>query len=139
MEVAAFVLAILSAAFSLVTYFVSVKHDKKQDTIEAFSRLQNEALDKLYYFTPSEIKEIAKDNRSEKFKEISLYLARIEHFSVGVNSKLYDQKTAYRLAGEMFHPIYEKLLPIIETKRKIPGSEKVFDDFEAFVKNLSRE
>ena len=69
-------------------------------------------------------------SRPEQYKVLSLYLARLEHFSVGVNQGIYDEKTAYALAGELLGPLYDKLLPLIEAKRKVPNGEKVYDDFE---------
>lgn len=130
------VIALLSAGFSIYTWVSKVQHDKKQATITAFNTLQNEALDKLYFYTDSQITEIATKSRSEEYKKLSLYLTRIEHFSVGVNTRIYDVKTAYRLAGEALIPTYMKLKPLIDYKRKVYSANNVYDDFELLYNKL---
>ena len=133
MNIAAIIISLVSFLVSLAGLVLSTIHDKRQDTIEAFSRLQEEALDKLYFYSKSKIEVISQDNKSEEYKLITLYLSRLEHFSVGVNTHLYNKKIAYRLAGEMFPYIYDKLQPMIIVKRRIHGAENVYDEFEQFV------
>ena len=49
--------------------------------------------------------------------EISTYIARIEHFCVGVNSEIYDRKTVYNLAhGFLDGTILKRIEPIINRK-----------------------
>lgn len=55
---------------------------------------------------------------------------RIEHFSVGVNSDIYDVDIVKRLAGKHFCALYDKLLPMIEKKRRINKSDKHYDEFK---------
>ena len=72
-------------------------------------------MDHLNYYKPARISEIAKDPRSEKYKKIGAYIARIEHFCVGVNQKIYDRKTVYELAhGYLDGGIKKRIEPIIE-------------------------
>ena len=85
--------SVIAAIFSLITYRKSIVHDRQQATLDAYNQLQEQALDHLNYYMPAAIKEIAKDRRSEEYKKLSAYVARIEHFCVGVNQKIYDQKT----------------------------------------------
>ena len=79
--------------------------------------LQNEEeiaeSDNLYVY----IKEIAKNSRNERYKEISTYIARIEHFCVGVNLEIYDRKTIYNLAhGFLDGTILKRIEPIMNRK-----------------------
>ena len=53
-------------------------------------------------YTPAEIRKIAMDNRGNQYKEVSGLVARIEHFCVGVNQKIYDFDTVYELAHGYF-------------------------------------
>lgn len=85
----------------------------------AYNQLQEQALDHLNYYMPAAIKEIAKDRRSEEYKKLSAYVARIEHFCVGVNHKIYDQKTVYELAHGYFDGgLKTRIEPIIERKNQ---------------------
>lgn len=94
--------SVIAAVFSLITYRKSIVHDRQQATLEAYNQLQEQALDHLNYYVPTQVAEIAKDPRSDEYKKISAYIARIEHFCVGVNQKIYDQKTVYELAHGYF-------------------------------------
>ena len=111
--------SVIAAAFSLITYRKSIIHDRQQATLDAYNQLQEQALDHLNYYVPTQITEIAKDPRSEEYKKISAYIARIEHFCVGVNQKIYDRKTVYELAhGYLDSSIKKRIEPIIEKKNK---------------------
>ena len=130
------VLSIILAIHSIYVYNKTVDHDKKKSTLDAFNLLQEQVLDKLNLYSIKEIKKISEDPHSEIYKEISGLLARIEHFSVGVNSKIYDIETLKRLAEKYFYALYDKLLPIITKKRKINTSDKHYDEFEKLIKNI---
>ena len=140
MEIAISIISLFFVASSFLhSFFVysqTVKHDKKQATLDAFNILQEQVLDKINLYSNSKIKEIAEDARSKEYKELTILMARIEHFSVGVNSKIYDLRTVKRLAGKHFGVLYNKLLPMIEKKRKINKSDKHYDEFELLINNL---
>lgn len=111
--------SVIAAAFSLITYRKSIIHDRQQATLDAYNQLQEQALDHLNYYVPTRVAEIAKDPRSEEYKKISAYIARIEHFCVGVNQKIYDEKTVYELAhGYLDSSIKKRIEPVIEKKNK---------------------
>lgn len=111
--------SVIAAVFSLITYRKSIVHDRQQATLDAYNQLQEQALDHLNYYVPTQVAEIAKDPRSDEYKKISAYIARIEHFCVGVNQKIYDQKTVYELAhGYLDGGIKKRIEPIIERKNR---------------------
>ena len=111
--------SVIAAVFSLITYRKSIVHDRQQATLDAYNQLQEQALDHLNYYMPEAIKEITKNPRSEDFKKISAYIARIEHFCVGVNQKIYDRKTVYELAHGYFDGgLKTRIEPIIERKNR---------------------
>ena len=111
--------SVIAAVFSLITYRKSIVHDRQQATLDAYNQLQEQALDHLNYYVPTRVAEIAKDPRSEEYKKISAYIARIEHFCVGVNQKIYDEKTVYELAhGYLDSSIKKRIEPVIEKKNK---------------------
>ncbi len=119
-DIMTIVLAFAALAVSLITYIKSVVHDRKRDTLDAFNTLQNEAFDKLNLLMPADIQEIAKHPTSKEYKEVSGYIARIEHFCVGVNMDIYDRETVYQLAHGYLDSkvIVDRITPIIEKKHR---------------------
>ena len=130
MEYFALGLSILSFVCSAFTYIRGAKREKMQATLDAFNLLQEQVLDKLNLYRKSDIQRISENVHSQEYKELSSLLARCEHFSVGVNSGIYDLKTVDRLARLYIRGVYEKMLPMIEKKRQINTAAKHYDDFE---------
>ena len=58
----------IAIIFSVFTFFQNVVHDRKVNTLNAFNVLQEQCFDKLNLYSPSEIKEICKNRKSEKYK-----------------------------------------------------------------------
>lgn len=144
MEIATFVLSIISillafgsAIFSWRVHKQTVIHDKKQATLDAINILQVQVFDELYDYTNSEIVAISQNNRSEEYKRITKLMARIEHFSVGVNSDIYSINITKRLAGRHFCAIYDKVLPMIKKKRETFKNDKHYNEFEKLVEELN--
>lgn len=137
-SVASTVLALFSVAVSLVTYSRTVAHNRKKDTLDAYNTLQEQAFDKLNLIMPKEIAEIAKHPSSPDYKKLSGYLARIEHFCVGVNKGIYDRKTVYALAHGYLdgNQILSRILPLIE--RRNQNSEDFYKNIK-FVLGWMRE
>ncbi len=113
------IIAVTSLLFSLYNYFCGVLHDRKRDTLNAFNILQEQSFDKLNQYMPAEIRDISKNNKSEEYKKVIGYIARIEHFCVGVNKKIYDRKTLFELAHGYLDGsvIRNRIMPIIESKK----------------------
>lgn len=137
LSILAMVISVISGGFALYTFIWTARRDRKQATLDAYNQLQEQALDHLNYYMPAQIGEIAKDPRSEEYKKISAYIARIEHFCVGVNQKIYDRKTVYELAhGYLDSSIKKRIEPIIEKKNKFghdyyANIHQVYDWMEA--------
>ena len=56
------------------------------------------------------------DSAVDEYRKISGYLARIEHFALGVNTGIYDAKVTERAATTYFVMLYSKLIPILAVK-----------------------
>ena len=137
MEAVTLFISIISLCFSLFTWYRALIHDRKKDTLDAFNVLQQQALDPLQSYTRARIREIAEDSRSEEYRIVSTYLARIEHFCVGVEQKVYDQRTVWELSeGFLNRGVYEKLKPIIEHKNQ---QKNYYRNFLAVVEKMNRE
>jgi hypothetical protein len=137
MEAVTVLISIVSLCFSLFTWYRALIHDRKKDTLDAFNVLQQQALDPLQSYTRARIREIAEDSRSEEYRIVSTYLARIEHFCVGVEQKIYDQRTVWELSeGFLNRGVYEKLKPIIEHKNQ---QNNYYRNFLTVVQKMNRE
>lgn len=117
LSVIAIVISVLTGGFAAYTFYWTARRDRQQATLDAYNQLQKQALDHLNYYMPTQIKEIAKNPRSEEYKKISAYVARIEHFCVGVNQDIYDRETVYALARDYLDgSIKYRIEPIIDRK-----------------------
>ena len=122
------VVAVASVIFSVITYNRTVKHDRKQATLEAYNRLQAEVFDNFNKYTPAQIRSICDEPTSPEYKTISGYLARIEHFCIGVNEKIYDEDIFYAMAHGYFdgHQLKKRIEPLLEAKNKSNDSQQLF-------------
>ena len=50
LSIIAIVISVVSGGFALYTFLWTAQRDRKQATLEAYNRLQNEVFDKLYIF-----------------------------------------------------------------------------------------
>lgn len=118
-SVIALAFSLVSGIFALYTFVWTARRDRKQSTLDAFNSLQEQALDTLNKYTGTEIKRIVEEKNKEEYRTLSKCLARLEHFSVGVNTGIYDRKTVYELAhGYLDLAIWYKLQPMLEQKHK---------------------
>ena len=131
----------IAIIFSVFTFFQNVVHDRKVNTLNAFNLLQEQCFDKLNAYLPSEIKEICKNKKSKEYKKLRGYVARLEHFCVGVNNRIYDKKTVYDLAHGYLDGkvIGERISPIIETKNTDEDYFKNIHKVLEYMKNKKAE
>ena len=108
----------VSLIVACVTQRRAVNRQRRQATIEAYARLQEDVLDKLADFKTKEAKQAA-ENCMETEEERQIYhgykvlIARLEHFAVGIQENTYDFNTFYKLGGIHIKYLYEKVEPII--------------------------
>ena len=133
------VVSLLSFAWSLLVHHRSLVRERRQDTLDAFNVLQSQVLDELRQYDKGDIEKISKNNHDPRYKELSSLLARCEHFSVGVNQKIYDLETVRRLGGEHIVRIYTDFLPLINTKRKYKNNLERYREFETLAIKLGYE
>ena len=118
----ALIISALAFVFAALSYYLDTRRKAKLETLNAYRLLQKSALDHINQWTPSEIRKAVQDKRSEEYKQLSGYLAEIEHFCVGLNTRIYDYKTFYNLAHGYFDSdrgmLKPRLLPLLETKQK---------------------
>lgn len=145
-SILAVIVSIATFLFTVMVTYHGEQREKKQATLEALNVLQEQVFDNLNTHTFGEIAEVAEkwseaidaknkyvkntQGRAEEFwnnhheyqsvideyRKISGYLARIEHFALGVNTGIYDAKVTERAATTYFVILYKKLLPILAVK-----------------------
>ena len=141
-SVVSIAIAFLSVGISIFTYRQTMRRDRKQATLEAYNRLQSEVFDALNTYSPAEIESICEDKRSEEYKILSGYLARIEHFCVGINEKIYDWDVFYAMAHGYFdgYILRKRIEPIIDSKHTGTGGDELFyTDTQTVLKKMSKK
>lgn len=138
--------------FTIMVTYRGEQREKKQATLDALNVLQEQVFDNLNTYTFGEIKNISSqwqlslqekdkyvsdkqetaeefwnahheyDSAIEEYRKVSGYLARIEHFALGVNTGIYDVKVTERAATAYFAMLYKKLMSILAVKNKSTSS-----------------
>ena len=125
-SLAAMIISLISVIVSVAIYLLGIQRAKKQDTLDAYNLLQVQVFDKLNLITYQEIADLCEqvesgwidDETNTKYFELLGYLARLEHFSLGVNTGIYDAKTAARAGTAYLYALHKKLLPVIDLQEK---------------------
>ena len=138
MAVVSCVIAITSVVISVITYHNTVVNDRKSATLEAYNRLQAEVFDPLNSYTPMEISDICENTKSVEYKVLSGYLARIEHFCIGVNEKIYDKDVFYKMAHGYFdgHILYHRIEPILMSKK---NAEQYYSNTYSVLEQMNKK
>ena len=140
LSIIAIVLSVISGGFSLYSFVWTARRDRKQATLDAYNQLQEQAFDKLNTYSPAAIREVAKDSKSEEYRTVSGYIARIEHFCVGVNQNIYDRRTVYALAhGYLDGQVLKRRMEPIIDKKQIGASEDYYENIHAVLNWMEKE
>ena len=124
-------------------FFCERMRCRKEATIHAFDQLET-STDVLFLFKQNKedvdslvkIKEADKDAQSDEWESLSKALPLIEHFAVGINSKIYDKATLNRMAGNQIISTYLACEELIKYKRTGWGKGKNYAEFEKMAKDL---
>ena len=141
------VLSVISTFGSTValinSIYVQQRLAKRQTTIEAFNILQNEVLDILVFdkFGNAEIivENTYNSKCEEAYKAYKTLVARLEHFAVGVNQKVYDFKVVNKLAGIHLIYLYEKIKPVIDNANKYSHEILYYGEFVKLIDRLKKQ
>lgn len=158
-SLAAMLISLVSVIVSVAIYILGINRDKKQATLDAFNVLQEQVFDKLNQYTYAQINDVCatwnqignKKTLTEEekaheeycvseYRLLSGYLARIEHFALGVNAGIYDAKIAERAGTTYLRMLYRsKLKPLIDIKNGT-GEEGVeyYAEFRKLVESIEK-
>lgn len=132
----ALLLSGLSMVGSAFVYYTGRQRERRTATLNAFNVLQEQVLDHLNLYTRKRVEEIAASPKSEEYKLLSGYLARLEHFAVGINTEIYDVQVVKRLAGRYLCGLQDKIDPLIQKKRQLNRTAKHYDELEAMLNQM---
>ncbi len=137
MDIAALIISILALVLSLIQFIRDTSREKKEATLIAYNEIQDDVFSILTKY-PYPMPEI--EYHSKEWLELTICLAKLERFSVGINTRIYSIDTLNRLGGAYYIRQFEKLKPIIDRKRNdnlVP--EKHYDEFEITVNMLKKK
>lgn len=139
-------ISILALIFSVITFFDERRRNRKEATIHAFDDLDGKICSEEY----GRLQELDEDavtrlvngykrsngTENPKWDAVTKGLALIEHFAVGINTKVYDVETLNAMAGNFMIKLYETLLPIIKEKRSSPDGQNNYKEFKQMMEKL---
>lgn len=98
-SIIAVVVSVATFLFTVLVTYRGEQREKKQATLDDFWESHHEY-----------------DSVVDEYRKISGYLARIEHFALGVNTGIYDAKVTERAATTYFVMLFSKMMPILSVK-----------------------
>lgn len=140
MDILALLISIAALVLSFVQFIRDASRGKKEATLNAFYALQNEVFDSLDELLVNKDIEISAIKLgTDEWGTVTTALAKIEQFSVGINTNIYSIEILNRVAGAYFILLFENFKPIIEKKRSQNISKgKHYDEFEQTVLHLKK-
>lgn len=174
LSITAVIVSFATFLFTVIVTYCGEQREKKQATLEALNVLQEQVFDNINQYTFNKIKDVADkwqkslaarddfvkskqgidtdfweqnhefDQVIDEYKKISGYLARIEHFSLGVNTGIYDVKVTERAATTYFVVLYKKLMPVLAVKNGGNAKDKdikndYHNEFLTLVKSIEEK
>ena len=109
-----------SVILAVLFYFKDKKRSNKLATLEAYDRLQRDVFDELNQWKPQDVREAMSNHSSEEYVQLSVMLARIEHFCAGIQHRIFDFEIFRDISkgyfGNQRGKLYGRILPILEEK-----------------------
>ena len=142
LDIVTILISLLAFGFSIAQFLCERNRNRREATIHAFDELQKE----IFHSGKTNLKDLKEEKSKEyvskkelgfilsedeeAWDELTYKMSLIEHFSVGINEKVYDVKILNGMAGDLIIRLYKSLLPIIEYKRKSPDGKHNYIEFE---------
>lgn len=141
----AVVISIVALIFSMKQFYYERSRNRKEATIHAFDQLEsNESIKFLFSCSKGDVdsfvirRKQADNCIKDKWDLISGALPLLEHFAVGINSKIYDVETLNRMAGNKIITVHYNCSKLLQHKRVGVGNEKNYSEFEDMVNRLKK-
>lgn len=114
------IISIVSLSLSILTFVTNQINNKRNKTVDEFSKLRSDVLDKLDALSLDDIDGAYKDNDTSKKSEIRNYMAKLEAFCVLVNNKYLD----FNLFKKMNNSFINSTNMILKYKRVLHNMRK---------------
>ena len=134
MDIIALIISFLALGLSAVQYLEESSRQKKEATLNIYNRLQDDVFSKLKKY---DLKSLEKGDKG--WDEVTTCLAKIENFSVGINTNIYSIDILNSLGGNFFVEQHDNLIPIINKKREEDKGNKHYDQFQKVVERLKKK
>ena len=143
-SVVAIIISVVALFISVLQFFMERRFYRNEATINAFSLLQKDVLEKDSFKNVNitdviNFHELKTSETDKAWELLSEQMARIEQFSVGVNTNVYSIKIVDRMAGSHLIKEFERLKPIIDKKRINSKTNKRYEEFEKMVDSLKKK
>ena len=106
--------AVAAVIVGIITYTKDIRRKKKQDTLEAYSRLQREVIFDIVTMEKKDIQEACKHKVSAEYKKLTQQLIEIEMFCSGLENNIYDFDVFFDTAQDYFDNPKSVLRPRLE-------------------------
>lgn len=141
------IISIISITVSVIAFVHSIylQHylSRKKATIEAFNTLQNEVLDKLVFDEKGNAELIVTNLHNQDcvkaYNDYRTLVARLEHFAIGVNQRIYSFRVVKTLAGTHLISLFQKVKPIIDKSNEHFPENHNYREFTRLVERLKTE
>lgn len=137
------VISFLALWFSLRQYYCERNRNRKEATIHAFDTLEgSDSIIFLFSCSSIQIDDYVQrrteyDKRiDQEWASLSNALHLIEHFAVGINSKVYDITTLNSMAGNKIISTYNNCEKLLCHKRMGVGNGNNYSEFSKMVNDL---
>ena len=138
-------LSVGALVFSIMQFCFERRRTRKEATIHAFDQLEeNPSVNILFAMSKKEIDNLVQRHKTEDQRIVSQWdtlgmaLPLLEHYAVGVNSKVYDIETLNRMAGNKIIRVHQNCENLLQDKRDGFGNGKNYCEFEEMVNRLKK-
>ena len=134
------VISLGALGLSLFTFLSERVRLRKEATLHAYLKIQTETIKRLKEVDKGENSFINLDKSSDKenWDKVTLSLAEIENFAVGINTNIYNIYVLNRLGGSNIIEWYRTLKPVIFKKRGVSTNGEHYNEFENMIRSLER-
>lgn len=137
------IVAVFSLCRSVKTQKDIQKNEVKRATIDAFSKLQEDVLDKLVSEDKANAAIIAEERNDNEeckkaYNDYKTLVARLDHFSIGIEQGVYDLDVVDKLAGEHLVFLLPKIEPIIDAANEHLKTDKYYQNYVKLVEQLKK-
>lgn len=105
MNICALIISLLAFVLSVFQFVRDSLWQKKEATLNAYNELQDDVFSELTTYSKP-ISEIKRGD--DKWNKFTIFLAKLERFSVGINTGIYSIKILNDLGGDYYIYEYEK-------------------------------